>query len=367
MKFSCTQENLNRGLQVVSHIASRSTNLPILQNVLIDVSEGVIVLASTNLEIGVRTQIRGKVEEGGKFTLPAQLFASYVNLITAEIVDCELEGASFHVKANGQQTIIKGEPASDFPILPEIEKTNSHVIPKQALELALQQTVISASIDETRPEIAGVLFYINETTLTLAATDSYRLAEKKLTVLESTQPSKLILPQRSAQELLRILQNSDSEKVTLYTTETQLACEVGDVEFVSRVIEGMFPDYEQIIPEQGNTIVTVPVAEFIKAIKGAALFSKTGINDIELIINQESNSVEIKSVNAQLGENTTALTVSVQGPSTTIVFNYRFMLDGLQQVKSDSVTLHINDSMSPAVCRPQGDDKYTYVIMPIKQ
>lgn len=367
MKFSCTQENLNRGLQVVSHIASKNTNLPILQNVLIDASDGTIMLASTNLEIGVQTRVRGKVEDGGKFTLPAQLFSNYVNLITAERVDCVLEGNSFHVQANGQQTIIKGELASEFPILPEIEKSVSHIIPKQALELALQQTVISASIDETRPEIAGVLFFIHEKTLMLAATDSYRLAEKKVEVIESSEPSKLILPQRSAQELLRILQNTDSEKVTLYTTETQLACEVGDVEFVSRVIEGMFPDYEQIIPERGNTIVTLSAKDFIKAIKGAALFSKTGINDIELIITQDSNSVEIKSVNAQLGENNTSLAVSVEGPSTKIVFNYRFMLDGLQQMQSENVVLHINDSMSPAVCRPQGDDRYTYVIMPIKQ
>lgn len=367
MNFSCTQENLNRGLQVVSHITTRNTNLPILQNVLIATANGIITLASTNLEIGIRTHVRGKVEVDGSFTLPAQLFSNYVNLITAERVDCVLDDNSFHVKANGQQTVIKGEPASDFPILPDIEKSSAYTAPKQALEVGLQQTVIAASIDETRPEIAGVLFSMGDKSLTLAATDSYRLAEKKIEVLESAQPCRVILPQRSAQELLRILQNSDTEKVTIYTTETQLACEIGDTEFVSRVIEGTFPDYEQIIPEHGNTIVTLPTQELVKAVKGAALFSKTGINDIEVSVTQDHNQIAITAVNAQLGENTTKLSAKVQGPDTTIVLNYRFMLDGLQQMKAEEVVFHINNGISPAVCRPVSAEQYTYVIMPIKQ
>lgn len=367
MKFSCTQENLNRGLQVVGHIANKNSNLPILQNVLIQVIEGSIILASTNLEIGVTTRVRGKVEEEGKFTLPAQLFSNYVGLINVERVDCELQDKAFKIKADGQQSIIKGESATDFPILPEIEKQVSHTVPKLAFELAIQQTIIAASIDETRPEIAGVLFNFKEDGLVLAATDSYRLAEKKVDLLASSAEAMVILPQRSAQELLRILQNSDSEKIIIYTTDTQLACEIGEVEFVSRVIEGTFPDYEQIIPPQGNTTVTVLTKDLIKAVKGAALFSKTGINDIELNISTDSGAIEIKSVNAQLGENTTAIAANIKGQDSTIVFNYRFMLDGLQQIKTDQVILNFNDSMSPGVCRPQGVDDYSYVIMPIKQ
>ncbi|MDP3971054.1 MAG: DNA polymerase III subunit beta [bacterium] len=367
MKFSCTQENLNRGLQIVGHIANRNVNLPILQNVLIQAKDGKISLSSTNLEIGVRVSIRGKIEEEGEFTLPAQLLSSYINVLTTERIDCILNGKEFNIIADEQNTVVKGEMATEFPILPEVEKVESFILNRELLERALQQVVIAASFDETRPEIAGVLFDFTNNELILAATDSYRLAEKKIPVTKQGKEIKVILPQRSAQELLRVIQATKEENVIIYASETQLACEMGEIEFVSRVIEGNFPDYHQIIPQQGNTTISLVSTDLITAVKGAALFSKTGINDVKLSFSKEDNTVSINAVNAQLGENTTKLSCVVEGQDNTAVFNYRYLLDGLQQVQKGEVEIKIIDSISPGVFRGKRDETYTYVIMPIKQ
>ncbi|EKD76254.1 MAG: hypothetical protein ACD_43C00174G0002, partial [uncultured bacterium] len=235
---------------------------------------------------------------------------------------------------------------------------------------ALQQTSVAAAIDESRPEIAGVYIYTKDKMLVLAATDSYRLAESSIVLPQATEGLfNCILPQRSAQELLRLLQNSNTiEQVELCVTETQLACIGADVEFVSRLVQGHFPDYEQIIPQTGRTTVTANRADLVKAVKGTALFSKTGVNDIEVTIAPDTQQIKLCATNAQVGENTTVVAADISGETITVVLNYRFILDGLQHGKGDKMTLLINDRNSPGMFRSTDPtDRYIYIIMPIKQ
>lgn len=367
MKFSCTQENLKHGLLVVSRVASKNTNLPILQNVLVTAEDNRIVLSTTNLEIGVQVTVRGKVDEAGSFTLPAQLFSNYVSLLSSERVDCVLVENEFRITANGQATVLKGEGATEFPILPTIDEAQTYVLAKADLEVALQQTVVAAAVDESRPEIAGVCFKLAPEALTLAATDSYRLAERTCTVTQGGAEQKVILPQRSAHELLRLLQTESVEEVTLLVTESQFACRFADVEFVSRLIEGKFPEYEQIIPKTGQTNVLLGKDEFMKAVKGSALFSKTGVNDINLSFTHSDNTIQIKAMNAQLGQNVTTLPAKVDGEDVAITFNYRFLLDGLQNMSGQEIKFLANTNLSPASFQSTVDEQFVYIIMPIKQ
>lgn len=367
MKFSCTQENLKHGLLVVSRVASKNTNLPILQNVLVRAGDNRVVLAATNLEIGVQVTVRGRVDEPGSFTLPAQLFSNYVSLLSSERVDCVLADNEFRITANGQATVLKGEAAADFPILPTVEDAQTYRLSKGDLELALLQTVVAAAVDESRPEIAGVCFKLSAQTLILAATDSYRLAERTCPLAEGGSEQKVILPQRSAHELLRLLQTEAVEDVTILVTETQFACRFADVEFVSRLIEGKFPEYEQIIPKTGQTTTFLIKDEFVKAVKGAALFSKTGVNDINLTFNHVDHTVQIKAMNAQLGQNVTTLASKVEGEDVAITFNYRFLLDGLQNMSGQEVKFMANTNLSPALFQASNDQQFVYIIMPIKQ
>jgi len=370
MKFSCTQENFAQALNLIARVASKNTNLPILQNVLLEAKDTGISLAATNLEIGVRVQVRGRVDVPGSFTVPAALLSNYIALLPSERIDCELVGTELKLQTTDHISRIKGEAAAEFPILPAVEKTSCLTIDRVVLVEALQQVSVAAAIDESRPEIAGVYIYTQDKKLVLAATDSYRLAERSIVLPQATAGLfSCILPQRSAVELLRLLQNSTTvEQVELCVTETQLACLSAEVEFVSRLVQGHFPDYEQIIPQSGRTTVTAHRQDLIKAVKGTALFSKTGVNDIEVTIAPEHQQITLCATNAQVGENTTVVAADISGETVAVVLNYRFMLDGLQHGKGDKVTLLINDRNSPGVFRSTDpDDSYVYIIMPIKQ
>lgn len=370
MKFSCTQENFAQALNLIARVASKNTNLPILQNVLLDAKDTGISLSATNLEIGVQVQVRGKVDVPGSFTVPASLLSNYIALLPAERVDCELIGNELKLQTPDHTSRIKGEPAADFPILPSVEKTNCLTLDRFVLLEALQQVIVAAAIDESRPEIAGVYIHTKEKKLVLATTDSYRLAERIILLPEAVADTvNCILPQRSAVELLRLLQNiTAAEQVELCITETQLACVSSEIEFVSRLVQGHFPDYEQIIPQTGRTTVTVDRQDLIKAVKGAALFSKTGVNDVEVTLTPDQQRITLRATNAQLGENTTMVAAEISGEPVVVVLNYRFILDGLQHGRGDRVMLLINDRNSPGVFRSTDpNDNYVYIIMPIKQ
>ena len=367
MKFSCTQENLKHGLLLVSRVASRNTNLPILQNILIKAETNQIILAATNLEIGVEVQLRGRVDEAGSFTVPAQLITNYISLLATDRVDCVLVNNELQISANGQATVLKGESATDFPIVPTVEGASKYDVAKVDLELALQQTVVAAAIDESRPEIAGVCFKVEGQKLTLVATDSYRLAERTMDLKAGSGDTKVILPQRSAHELLRLLQASQVEIVSVLIQDNQLACHFSDVAFISRLVEGKFLDYEQIIPKTGSTTSELSKADFVKAVKGAALFSKTGVNDIYLLFSKTEQTVQIKATNIQLGQNVTTLPAKVEGDDVDITFNYRFLLDGVQTMVGETVQFIANGKVSPGLFRSSQDERFVYVIMPIKQ
>lgn len=370
MKFSCTQENFERGLQLVSRIASKHTNLPILQNILLRAENGMITLSATNLEIGVQTQVRGKIDQPGSFTIPATLLQNYISLLPPGRIDCVVEGMEFHLATTDHSSRIKGEEATDFPILPQIEKQNPFTWLRSDFTQALQQVIVAASLDESRPEIAGIFFHNQANTFILAATDSYRLAEAKITLTQPTTANiKTVLPQRSAQELLRLLQTLELiELVECAVSENQLVCWCGDVIFVSRLIQGRFPDYEQIIPQRGSTTIRFQRDAAVKAIKSTALFSKTGVNDIEFSVQPQTQSVAFRAMNVQLGENTTSLKSEVEGEPLTIIFNHRFLIDGLQHMRGEQVEFTAADRNSPGLFRSTDPTQtYRYVIMPIKQ
>ena len=244
MKISCTQENLNQGLFVVSHIASKNTALPILNNILIQAKEGAIALSSTNLEIGVSCVIRGKVESEGEFTIQSRLLADYISLLPKERVDLKTDDNSqvLEVVCKNNSTKIKGQPAVDFPLIPQIDHKNPYVLGSQDLRQAISQVIFAVSVSETRPEINGVLFNFNGDKLILAATDSYRLAEKtvNLNKKSSSVPQKIIIPTRTLQELQRILGSfkdpasiSEIEEVEIYLAENQILFVLGNIELIS--------------------------------------------------------------------------------------------------------------------------------------
>lgn len=375
MKISGLQENLKQGLFVVNHIANKNINLPILNNVLISALDGKIKLTSTNLEVGIVYVVRGKIEKEGSFTVDSKIISDYINLLPNKKVDVVLNEDVLGVDCENYKTKMKGLSAEEFPLIPVVERNDEYVVNADDFKKALSQVVFAASNSETRVELSGALFVFKGGEMIIAATDSYRLAEKKIKLQKGgKEEKKVIVPARTLQELGRILSGlsdgslgEDADKLSFYLSENQILFVYGGMELVSRLIEGQYPDYEQIIPTQSKTKTIVEKGELVKAVKAASLFSKTGINDINLDFPAGKNKVVVSSASGQTGENITEIDSTVEGEDNGVVVNHRYLLDGLNNIDSQNVRVEIVDGNTPCVLRPEKEKDYLYIIMPIKQ
>ena len=382
MKFSCTQENLHHGLSAVSHIAGRNINLPILGNVLIKAEEKTLRLLSTNLEMAVMCAVRGKVEEQGEITVPSKLFADYVSLLPKERVDASLEGNAVAVSCGTFQTKLNGIPASEFPLIPTIEAKEVFIVKVAEIRKAIGQVLFAVAPNESRPEISGVLFKFSPTKdgleLILAATDSYRLAERTIKVCEGSTGIKetifVIVPARAVAELIRILglfkDTADSPAdMKIQIGDNQILFSHDNVELISRTIEGKYPDYRQLVPDRFETEITLNKDELSRAVKTTSLFSKSGLNDIHIKFSAPSN-IALSALNSQTGEHAVSLDGAVKGKENNITVNFRYFLDGVNNVESEDVVIQLVDGMSPCIIKPNDEDKadndYLYIVMPIR-
>lgn len=379
MKFTCTQENLNQGFQIVQHATSKNLNLPILNNVLINLKENEIKLLTTNLDIGISYTVRGKIEKEGAFTVNAKLISDYVNLLPKENIDIELDNKEqLHIKCSGHKTKIKGLNAADYPLIPELNKKNKAIINVELFKEALNSVLFAVSKNENRPELNGILFKFVNNQLILAATDSYRLAERKINIKQNSLGSvNIIVPSKTLQELVRVLSilksniKEDSE-IEIYLSEGQILFIFDNFELVSRLIEGNYPDYEQIIPVKFNTKVICSVSDLLKNIKTVSLFVKENINDINLQfqVNNENplkSAIYIRAFNEQLGESDAIINANITGIDNNIVVNFIYLLEGLNNIKTEEVKLEIIDNLSPIVISSANQDQYLYIVMPIRQ
>ncbi len=374
MQFISLQENLKRGLNITGHITTRNINLPILSNILIRAEKGNIEFISTNLEIGITHQLRGKIETEGQFTVDSKLISEYVNLLNSgEKVKLEMAGNELKVECGNYKTKIKGEEAKEFPLIPTLPRQGFYSCKCNELKKALNSVVFAVSSSENRIELTGVLFDFNKTKLNLAATDSYRLAESELEVkvsdIEGEQ--KIIVPAKTVQEVLRILNNIEGsevdgdQEVKIYLSDNQILFTVDSVEIISRLINGHYPDYKQIIPASSQTNVLIERAEMIRAVKAAALFSKTGINDITLLFFK--GKIVVSAFSGTSGESQIELEADVRGGDNEVTINYRYLLDGLNNIEGDVVRINVLNNTTPCVLKPEKDETYLYIVMPIRQ
>lgn len=375
MKIFSLQENLKQGFFIVGHIAGKNVNLPILNNIMIKTEGGNIKMLATNLEIGIVTMVRGKIEKEGAYTVDAKIISECINLLPNKKVGLELKDGVLAVDSDNYKVKIRGQSAEEFPLIPEVDKKNYYSAPIEEFKKAVTQVMFAVSLSESRLELSGVMFNFNGAGLTLAATDSYRLAEKNIKIkTNNREEKKIIVPAKTLQELIRILSGlqasalaAEDQGIKFYLSENQILFTCGSTELVSRLIEGQYPDYQQIIPTTSKTKAISQRAELIRAVKLASLFSKTGINDINLDFPKGKNQVVVSSVSGQTGENVTSLEAKVSGEDNGIVVNYRYLLDGLNNIDSELVRLEIVDGNTPCLLKSDKETDYLYIIMPIKQ
>lgn len=366
MKIVCTQENLNKGLNITSHLAGKNVNLPILNNVLLEVREGLLYVSSTNLEIGIKTVVRGKMEKPGKITIPAKLLTDYIALQKPGNIQLEIEDNDLLIQTDNNQTKIKGNPADEYPLIPDVENDRALELPISDLKSALGKVAHAATFNDTRPEISGVLFKMSDKKLVLAATDSYRLAEKVLNSKELSDINKdIIVPLRTIHELMRVSPDSDDQKIKVFIEENQIKFLWDETSLVSRLLEGQYPDYQQIIPDNFQTEVNVDRDDMVKAVKMVSLFAKQGFNNVNLKFSKKEISIAV--ANSQVGESSSRVECEMVGVENEIVFNYKYLLDGLSNMSSNKVIMGINSPTAPGLLKVKDDETFLYLIMPIRQ
>ncbi len=373
MKFACTQENLSQGLHLVSHISGKNANLPILSNVLLKAEEGNLKLSTTNLEMAVSVLVRGKMEAAGEFTVPAKLLQDYVGLLSSGKVELVQSDDLLEVVADGRVTKMKGVAASEFPLIPKLAKGKGYKLKAEALKRAISQVAFAVSAAESRPELSGVACFFSGGKLIMAATDSYRLSECELGLEAGSAEAELrcIVPARAMQEVARIVGGyrddmATPDEVEWAMTDNQLVVTYGNVELITRLIEGSFPDYHQIIPTAFRSTLTLSRQELVQAIRAAALFARQGLQDVHFKA-LEGGGLEVSASDSGTGTHATTLKASLEGDANTVTLNYRYVSDGLSAMEGDEVCLRMIDGMSPVVAAPKQGGAFRYIVMPIRQ
>ncbi len=365
MKITCTKENLKKALALTSRSIGGSSTLPILNNLLLKTGAGQLSISSTNLEIATRVRVGGQIDEQGEITVPAKTMTDFVSSMSGERVSLETQGNDLLIKTDSSESVLKGLPAEDFPLIPEIKPVLTTKMDSLGLADGLSQVAFASAVSETQPELAGILLHFEGKELRLAATDRYRLAERVLFLDEPVkQPMKVIVPNRAVSELGRIL-SSEPGLVEIQISENQILFRTGNAELISRLIEGQYVPYQDIVPTTFSTNAIVKTEEFISAIKLSGLFVTDG-NNIDLEVNKEQQKIIIRSASQRFGTNVTHLVAVIEGENNRIVFNYRYILDCLNHINCEKTLLKAINSSSPAMLVPEKKEGYIYLVMPIK-
>lgn len=365
MKLSVIQENLNKALGHATRIVGSRTSLPVLANVLISTEESRLKIAATNLEMAITHTIGCKVETTGSLSVPAKLLSEVVASLPNDKLQLVTTGDNLIIKTTNFNSQINGISAEEFPTIPPVKAIATLTINSTTLLEGLTQVVFASSPDESRPVLAGVIFIVKDNVLTLVATDSYRLAETKLD-LKDTKDTNMIVPARTIHELIRVAGDGVGE-IEIKFSKTEAVFDVGDINIVSRLIDGKFPDYEQIIPTSTKIEVVADRSELLNIVKVASIFARESANTIK--IDFKDNTISISSSASSVGENKSSMDAKISGGSGEISINARYLIDVLTTLKSDMVAIGINDKLDPCVVRPIEKSKKsnsTHIIMPLR-
>jgi DNA polymerase-3 subunit beta len=371
MNVSVMQENLARGLSVVSRAVSSRATLPVLANVLLKTENNGLKLTATNLEIGINCWVPGKVDEEGEITVPAKLLTDLVLSLPNQRIDLELSAKdrTLKVTSGGSRSSIKGIEADEFPVVAAIGDAPATSADSRALRDALGEVVFAAASDESRPILTGVLTKLAGDQMTLAAADNYRIAVRSLTTSRAVAPEMIIVvPARSYAELMRILPDAEQQiEITVTPNKSQVLFHVEGIDLVSRLIEGQFPNYEPVIPSGHTSRAVVDRESFLAGARRASIFARDSANIVKIELGGEAgDGVAITAHAADVGDNADTLEASVEGQPTTIAFNARYLIDVLANLGADEAALELSGPLAPGVIRGIGKDDYVHVIMPVR-
>lgn len=383
MKLICTQENLNRIISYLEKIAGKQSTLPILSNFLMETENGRLKISATNLEIGIIGYIGAKIEKEGKVAIPAKLLSNFIhNLPLGDVLELESDTEGLKIVSTTYQIKIKGLDGKDFPIIPEYKEEYFFSFPAQELKRALSRLLFCISLNNARLELTGIHIFFHKDRIELAATDSFRLAEETIPFTEQgsgyntflSQNPSLIIPGNTLHELIHIITPLSTD-VKIALKENQIFFEIDGVQIISRIINGKYPDYKQIIPKNFSLQAVLEKESFQRAVKISSSFSSYNSGEITLLFQPEEKTCTISSESQEIGANKTTLPVEIVSGTEPlkIIFNPRYVLEGINALSGEKILFLANDGVTPAALRTQDEknasfgENYLYIVMPIRK
>ncbi len=365
MKLECLKNGLRDNLSLAERLTGKNLSLPVLSSVFLETGKNNLLVRATNLEVGVEFKIPAKVDKSGQVALRGPVLISLLNNLKEDKVTLELINDNVLVSTDYQTTLVKAVPGSDFPSLPSKPETESLNLPTSILTTGLRSVFFASATSSIKPEINSVYVYSDDNHLIFVATDSFRLAEKKMTIPEFDASLEMIIPARNVGEIIRILE-STKEQIELNYNKNQLTITGDNFYFISRLIDGVFPDYRQIMPSSAKTEVIVSREEFGETLKLANIFANK-LNQIDCKIVPESKVLEIISQNADVGESQVKIGAEITGEAVEMSFNVRYLLEMFQSLTDDQIIIKFNGKNKPVLFHGATDQSFSYLVMPMNR
>ena len=372
MHLNYLQENLAQGLGIVQRAVATRTTLPITQHVLLATDGGRLKFSATNLEVAISTWVGAEVLEDGAITIPARLLTDFINSLERQHVEIKTTSPAKGIELKGEhvQATMNGADASEFPPIPSVDEGISTKVAPKALRMAIHQVVMAAAVEDSRPVLTGVNVELEGTRLVLAAADGFRLAVHTTELLEPvSEKVSLIVPAKTLQEVERLIDGDDPIDIVVTPQRSQILFRLKNVEIVSQLIQGTFPNYSQLIPQERSTRAVVNLGELQRATRTASIFAKDGSGIVRIEVTPGAGGapgkLTVSSRAEELGDNTGDIAAEVEGGDGKIAFNSRYLSDVLGVLNEEQVALEMTTSSSPGVIRPVGDDHYVHVVMPM--
>ncbi|MFA5830297.1 MAG: DNA polymerase III subunit beta [Candidatus Paceibacterota bacterium] len=363
MKLDCAKDALKNAVSLTERMTGKNLSLPVLGGILFSAKNNKLLLRATNLDIGIEVGIPAKVSEEGVFVVQGNVLLGVLSSVYDQKVSLELSGENLTVSTVNTRSVLKCLPSEDFPTLPTINDSESFLIPADKFSEGVKSVYYSASVSDMKPEIASVCMYSEGETLVFVATDSFRLSEKKIFLKNKTTFPHILIPQKNTLEILRVLDGISGDMV-VHLSKNQISFFVSDMYITSRIVDGIFPDYRQIIPKEYSTEATMLKQDIMNALKLTNLFSDK-FNRADISADIAGKKFTVESKNSAVGENSTVIDASLSGKSITCGFNQKYIVDCFQSIKQDSIVFRFSGEGRPLVIHGVSDHSFMYLVMPL--
>jgi DNA polymerase-3 subunit beta len=366
MKIECIKEQLEEALSKAAKIAGKNSSLPILAGFRLEADNNTLTIKSTNLDIGLSISLPVKVSEPGVVVMPAQITSTFVSSLSKDrTITFTTKDQVVEVKTNSTKTNIKTLSAEEFPVIPEVSEDNAFSMPTRDFIFGIRSVIYAAAVGSIKPELSSIAVTHEGDSLVFAATDSFRLAEKKIRIKKMPHFKQILIPQKNALEIIKIFDRGE-EEISISITEHQIALRSQGIYLTSRIIEGVFPDYRQIIPKEKTSSATILKQDLVTSLKTSLIFSDS-FNQLTIRLSPSAKTFEIESKNSTVGENTYKVDAVLEGADLAINVNHRYFTDCFQSITTDSLSLSFGGQAKPIIVQGVGDTSFLYLVMPMNQ